>query len=147
MSHAFPDTDWPETREFWAAAARNELAIPRCAGCRRYVWYPQAKCPACGSQDLPWETVSGRGSLFSWALVERALFPPFKTKAPYVTGLVALDEDPAVRIVTNIVDCDPQLLEIDMPVRVVFRDLAFDDHERRVRAPFFIPTPVPEAPR
>ena len=146
MSHAFPNTDWPETREFWAAAARNELAIPRCAGCARFVWYPQAKCPGCGSQDLPWETVSGRGSLFSWALVERALFAPFKSKAPYVTGLVALDEDPAVRIVTHVVDCDPQRLEIDMPVRVVFRDLTFDGEERRVPAPFFIPTPVPETP-
>ena len=25
-----PDTDWPPTREFWAAAARGELAVPRC---------------------------------------------------------------------------------------------------------------------
>ncbi len=74
------------------------------------------------------------------------LFAPYKTKAPYVTGLVALDEDPAVRIVTNIVDCDPQRLEIDMPVRVVFRDLTFDGQERRVPAPFFVPISVPEAP-
>lgn len=139
MSHALPDTDWPETREFWAAASRNELAIPRCSGCGRYVWYPRPTCPACDCQDLAWETLSGRGSLFSWALVERALFAPFKSKAPYVTGLVALDEDPAVRIVTNLVDCDPERLEIDMPVRVVFRDLEFPDEGRRVPAPFFVP--------
>lgn len=139
MSHALPETDWPETREFWAAASRHQLAIPRCAGCGRFVWYPRSQCPACACQDLPWETLSGRGSLFSWALVERALFAPFKTKAPYVTGLVALEEDPGVRIVTNIVDCDPQHLEIDMPVQVVFRTLEFADEAGRVVAPFFVP--------
>lgn len=141
MSEAFPDTDWPETREFWAGAARGELRIPRCAACAAWIWYPKPACPHCGGEDLPWKTVSGRGSLFSWALVERALFAPFKSKVPYVTGLVALDEDPAVRIVTNIVDCDPQSLWIDMPVRVVFRDLEFDADDRRVPAPFFVPRP------
>jgi uncharacterized OB-fold protein len=83
--------------------------------------------------------VSGDGTLFSWALVERALFKPFKEKAPYITALVALDEDPAVRIVTDLVDCDPAELAIDMPVRVVFRDLEFPDDDRRVPAPFFSP--------
>jgi uncharacterized OB-fold protein len=137
MSHAFPDTDLPATREFWAAAARGELAIPRCGSCGRYVWYPRDACPGCGGSDMPWETMSGRGTLFSWALVERALFAPFKTKVPYVTGLVALDEDPAVRIVTNIVDCDFGELRIGQRVRVVFRDLAFEGEDRRVPAPFF----------
>lgn len=139
MSSAFPDTEWAPTREFWLAAARGELVIPRCAGCARYVWYPEERCPGCGGGDLPWEAVSGRGTLFSWALVERALFKPFRGKEPYVTGLVALEEDPAVRIVTNIVDCDPAELAIDMPVQVVFRDLEFSGDDRRVPAPFFSP--------
>ena len=141
MSHALPDTDWPETQEFWAAASRHELAIPRCSNCQRWVWYPQAKCPGCGHGRLAWVKTSGRGSLFSWARVERALFAPFKSKAPYITGLVALEECPEVRIVTNILDCDPGLLEIDMPVQVVFRALDFPDADRDVTAPFFVPAP------
>lgn len=139
MSGALPDTDFAPTREFWAAAARGQLAIPRCAACERYVWYPRDVCPGCGSRDMPWVVVSGRGRLFAWALVERALFAPFADSVPYVTGLVALREDPAVRIVTRIVDCDPGDLEIDMPVEVVFRDLAFPGDDRRVPAPFFRP--------
>ncbi len=57
-----------------------------------------------------------------------------------------IEEDPAVRIVTNIVDCDPSRLEIDMPVRAVFRDLTFTDHDERVAAPFFVPV-APAAPK
>jgi len=133
-----PDTEWPLTREFWAAAEREELVIPRCAGCERFVWYPAEACPTCEG-ELTWTRVAGRGTLFSWAVVERALFKPFRDKAPYVTGLVALDEDPSVRIVTTIVDCTVEALTMDMPMQVVFRPLSFPDVTRSVMAPMFAP--------
>jgi uncharacterized OB-fold protein len=132
-----PDTDWEPTRAFWAAAAHGELAIPRCAGCRSFQWYPPERCRSCGGGDLPWEPVSGRGTLFSWAVVHKPLVAAFASHVPYVTGLVALDEDPAVRIVTNLVDCELQTLRVDMPVRVVFRPLVFPDTSREVVAPMF----------
>ena len=140
-----PDLEWEPTRGFWAAAARGELAIPRCASCRRFVWYPQPTCPACASEQLPWVNVSGRGTLFSWAVVERALFAAFASKTPYVPGLVALEEDPGVRIVTNLVDCEPGALRIDMPVHVLFRALTFPDSDQRVVAPFFTPSSTPSS--
>jgi uncharacterized OB-fold protein len=113
--------------------------IPRCSGCQRYVWYPKPACPGCGSQGIAWEQVSGRGTLFSWAVVERALFEAFEDKAPYVTGLVALEEDPAVRLVTTVVDCPAEALRMDMPVCVVFRPLEFSGVVGSVKAPFFAP--------
>jgi uncharacterized OB-fold protein len=141
MSGAFPlpDVDWEPVREFWAGAARETLVIPRCAGCGRYVWYPKPACARCASQEIGWERLSGRGTLFSWAVVERALFKPFADKAPYVTGLVALEEDPAVRLVTGIVDCPSEALRMDMPVDVIFRPLEFSGVEGSVMAPFFAP--------
>jgi uncharacterized OB-fold protein len=134
-----PDTEWPGTRGFWEAAAREQLAIPRCAGCARWVWYPQERCPACGAAELPWTPVGGRGTLFSWAVVRRALLSAFAGQVPYVTGLVALAEDPAVRLVTRLVDCEPEALRAELPVRVVFRPLVFPNVARRVIAPMFTP--------
>jgi uncharacterized OB-fold protein len=139
VSGALPDLGFEPTRGFWDAAARGELAVPRCSACARLVWYPRDRCPGCDGDDMPWTAVSGRGTLYSWAVVERALFSPFKDRVPYVTGLVALEEDPAVRIVTNLVDCDPRDLEIDMPVSVVFRDLAAPG----LVAPYFRPRAKP----
>ncbi len=103
-----PDTDWEPTREFWAAAARGELVIPRCQACGAYSWYPSPRCTVCGGESLEWAPMSGRGRLFSWAVVRHAFVEPFRSKVPYVTALVALEEDPAVRLVTNLVDCDPE---------------------------------------
>ncbi len=134
-----PDPDFEPTRGFWEAAARGELAVPRCAACGQWNWYPRESCRDCGGRELPWTAVSGRGTLFSWAVVRRALVKPFADPLPFATGLVALDEDPAVRMVTRLVDCEPELLRIDMPMRVVFRPLVFSGVEGRVIAPLFTP--------
>ena len=136
---ALPDLAWEPTRGFWEAAQREELAIPRCDACSAFVWYPAPQCRSCQSDALAWTRVSGRATLFSWALVTRALFEPFAEKTPYVSGLVALAEDPAVRLVTNLVDCAPEDLRVDMPVRVVFRALEFPDAEETILAPMFTP--------
>jgi uncharacterized OB-fold protein len=144
---ALPDLDWEPTRGFWQAAQREELAIPRCGPCGAYVWYPQSACPRCGGTALGWAPVSGRGTLFSWAVVRRALFGAFAGRAPYVTGLVALREDPAVRVVTNLVDCDAADLHVDMPVEVVFRPLDFEGVEERILAPMFRPAAPRRAAR
>ena len=134
-----PDTEWEGTRGFWEAAAREQLALPRCAACARLQWYPPERCRACGGSELPWTAVSGRGTLFSWAVVRRALVPAFADQVPYVSALVALAEDPAVRVVTRIVDCPPESLRAEQPLRVVFRPLVFPKVTRRVIAPMFTP--------
>jgi uncharacterized OB-fold protein len=119
-----PDVDDPLTAPFFAGAARGELVITRCATCGDYVWYPQDACPRDGGA-LTWTAVSGRGTLFSWAVVRRAFLPAFEDRVPFVTALVALVEDPAVRLPTYLVDAEPETLRADEPVQVTFRALAF----------------------
>jgi uncharacterized protein len=134
-----PDIDWAPTREFWTGAARGELLITRCDACGRYVWYPEAPCRYCGGAHLTWTRVSGRGTLFSWSVLHYAWIPQFKEQLPFVSGLVALEEDPAVRVVSYIVDCGTAALRCDMPVRAVFRPLHYPGVAREVVAPLFVP--------
>jgi len=141
MSDDFPlpDTSWEPTRPFWEAAARGELAIPRCGSCGRLCWYPAERCRACDAERLVWTALSGRGTLFSWAVVERGWVKGLRERAPYVAALVALEEDACVRLVSNLVGCEPAALRMEMPLRVVFRPLPFPDPERQVIAPMFAP--------
>jgi uncharacterized OB-fold protein len=80
------------------------------------------RCGACGS-ELAWEAVSGRGTVFSFAVVRRPLVREFAPLVPFATGIVTLAEDARLRLVTRFVDCDPDALRIDLPVRAVFRPL------------------------
>jgi uncharacterized OB-fold protein len=71
--------------------------------------------------------------------VLRTLHQPYAALVPYVSGLVALAEDPAVRLVTLVVDCRPEDLRVDLPVRAVFRALPAPVGVRAPVAPMFTP--------
>ena len=141
MTNPFPlpDTDWPVLAEYWAGAAAGELRIPRCAACGRYEWYPREKCTGCDGTDLPWTAVSGQATLFSWSEVSFPWVPQFADAVPFVSGLAALHEDPAIRLATFVVDAEAADLAIDMPLEVVFRPLEFAGVDGSVTVPLFRP--------
>jgi len=135
-----PDLTDERTAEYFAGAARGELVLPRCDSCNRFVWYPEEECPHCGARSFTWTRVSGRGRVFTWTVVRRAFLPAFEEMVPFVTALVALEEDQAVRIVTYVVDCEPDALAADLPVEAVFRPLRFPTvPDRSVAVPMFVP--------
>jgi uncharacterized OB-fold protein len=132
-----PDLTWDATRPYYEAAARGDLAIPKCDECGRFVWYPREHC---GGERLTWVPTSGQGRLFAWTVVRHAFLPQFRDLVPFVTALVSLEEDAAVRIVTRIVDCAVEDLAADMPLRAVFRPLRFPGVDGEVVAPLFTPS-------
>ena len=110
----------PEMKEFWAATAEGRLTMPKCNDCSLYVWYPRPFCPACGSTDVTWTDVSGKGTVYTFTAVHRSGVPGFKDALPYVIAYVELEEGP--RVMTNIVGIDPGQVTVGMPVSVVFSD-------------------------
>ncbi|MFJ4539274.1 Zn-ribbon domain-containing OB-fold protein [Streptomyces tibetensis] len=97
--------DLPEpdafTRTYWDAAAEGRLLIRRCGACGRAHHYPREFCPHCWSEDVTWETASGRATLYTWSVVHRNDLPPFSGRVPYVAAVVELAEGP--RMMTEIV--------------------------------------------
>ncbi len=110
----------PETEEFWAATAEGRLLLRRCDDCATFIWYPRGHCPACGSLRTSWHQASGHGTVYTFTVVHRSMLEGFRDALPYVIAYVELDEGP--RILTNIVGCDPDALEVGAPVNVVFHD-------------------------
>ena len=71
----------------------------------------------CHTTDVSWFDASGLGQIFSFTVVRKA-FGPWQDAVPYVIGYVELDEGP--RVLTNIVDCDPDTVSIGDRVRIVY---------------------------
>jgi uncharacterized OB-fold protein len=109
----------PETAPYWDGARAGELRIQRCRACSQAYFYPRPYCPQCGSADVEWFTATGRATLASYIISERAA-PGFE--APYVIAIVELEEGP--RMMTNIVEVEPvpERLVLDMPLEVRFED-------------------------
>ena len=112
----------PETRPFWDAARERRLLIQACDDCGTRYFYPRPLCPSCLSRQVQWIEASGRGRLHTFVINHR---PPrgFPVAAPFVIGIVELDEGP--RMMAHIVDvaADPAALRCEMPLEVVFAEL------------------------
>jgi uncharacterized OB-fold protein len=123
-----PDLDDEISAPFWEGTARGELLVQRCAACGRLRMPPRPMCPQCRSLDVVWEPMSGRGTVWSFAIPHPPLLHAYAELAPYNVVVVALDEDPTIRLVGNLVTAadaplnsvDPSTVEIGQPVTVVF---------------------------
>ena len=104
------------TAPFWEACRRGALEISACSQCGHRFLPPGPCCPRCWSTRLTPREVSGRGRVFSFAVYRRTYHPGMP--APYVVALVELDEGP--RLISNIVECAPEEVAIDLAVQVRF---------------------------
>lgn len=107
--------------EFYAFCKQHELRFQRCSDCQAWRHMPRESCRNCGSFEWTWERSTGKGKIFSWSVIHRALHPGFADELPYAVVLVELDE--GVRLVSHVIDLAIEDLEIGMPVEVVFEDV------------------------
>jgi uncharacterized protein len=107
----------PDNQPFWEGAAQGRLVVPRCNGCSEVIWYPRHFCPFCGTADVTWFEASGRGTVYSFTVVERGQ-GRWAPHSPYVLAYVELEEGP--RVMTNIIDGDPDAVAIGSTVTATF---------------------------
>ena len=105
---------------FWDAVLDSRLVAQRCADCGRLRHPPRPMCPHCHSLVVDVVTLSGRGTLYSFAILHHPRHPAFEY--PVIAALVDLDE--GIRLVTNLVDVEPDRIRIDMPLEVAFAPTA-----------------------
>ena len=124
----------PENEFFWTAGADGVLRFQYCAACDRYLHPPGVVCPDSGEAPEIRE-VSGRATVVGVTVNYQPWLPDMEV--PYVIGLVAIEEDPLVRLTTLIVDAEPEDVVIGLPVSVRF------EQHKDVWLPVFAPTGEP----
>jgi acetyl-CoA acetyltransferase/uncharacterized OB-fold protein len=127
---------------FWTAGGDGVLRIQECRDCDALIHPPQPVCRYCRGRNMGVRDVSGKATLSAFTVNHRFGFPDLPP--PYVVAQVAIVEDPRVRLTTNIVDCDPDDLQLGQLVEVMFEKI------EDVWLPLFRPTaekqtgPLPE---
>ena len=108
--------------EFYAFCGKHELRFQCCSECSAWRHMPRECCAQCGSFEWSWKASSGKGALFSWTVVHRALHPAFEEDVPYAIAVVELEE--GVRLATRLEDVSLDNLSLGLPLRVDFEDVA-----------------------
>jgi len=118
-------------RFFWTSGEAGVLQLLRCDACGYYVHPPVPICPRCSSTAVAPAAVSGRGTLFSYTMNHHQWRPG--DAVPYLIALVELEEQPNLRLTTNLIECDEADVVIGMAVEVRF------EHVEDVWIPIFAP--------
>ena len=127
IDHPSPHASW-ETRGYWEGAGRGTLVLQKCRNCSLVQHRPRGVCAHClKSADLEHFPASGRGEVYSYTVTEQNQAKGFAEACPYVMAYVTLEEGP--RLLTVIVDCDPDVVTIGMPVVAGFLNQERDDRE------------------
>lgn len=123
-----------DSAPFFEGCRRGELRVQQCSATGRLIFPPRPMSPFAPHAKPGWTTLSGRGSLWSFVVPHPPLLPWYAERAPYNVILVALEEDPRVRLAGNLVagpgaaldSVDPATLRIGEPLRAIFEVLADD---------------------
>lgn len=107
-----------QNREFWTAGRNGELRMLRCRTCRMWSHPPRPMCAECHGREMAYEATSGKGTVYSFVVNHQPWRPGLDQ--PYVIALVELDDQPHLRLTSNVVGCDPDRVFIGMRVAVRF---------------------------
>ncbi|MDB6050821.1 MAG: DNA-binding protein [Pseudomonas sp.] len=110
-----------DNRAFWQGGEQGKLLIHHCDACGRFFHPPSPMCPQCASFNVAPRPVTGKGSVASFTVNHQPWTP--ELEAPYVVAIVELLEQPGLRFLSNIVNCDPATVQIGMRVKVRFEQV------------------------
>jgi uncharacterized OB-fold protein len=111
------------TAFYWEGAAAGKLMLQRCRSCGKHQFPPDISCVHCQADTFDHVEMSGRGRVFSFAVVDRPLHAGFVEAVPYVVALVELDEQEGLRVLANIIEVPPATeLTCGTVVEVVFEE-------------------------
>jgi acetyl-CoA acetyltransferase/uncharacterized OB-fold protein len=127
-----------QSRPFWEAGRDGVLRFYVCQDCGALLHPPTPVCRYCRSDDIGMRDVSGRGIVVGVTVNHHPWDPRFPP--PYTIATVAIEEDPRVRVVTNLIDVAPDDARVGMRVQAQF------DHREDVWIPLFAPLDEPDAP-
>jgi uncharacterized OB-fold protein len=107
---------------FWEGAKAHQLVIQRCDSCGYYNHPPRPFCDACIGQELRFVAVSGRGTLYTFAVMHQRDVVGFEQEAPFINIVVELIEQPLLLMVSNLPISQRAKVQIGAAVEVYFED-------------------------
>jgi uncharacterized OB-fold protein len=80
-----PEPD-EHNQPFFEGARAGELRMQCCSDCSGWMYPVKQRCQHCGSTNLAWRVVSGRGTVYSHARLHRVYHPRHEGRLPLILG-------------------------------------------------------------
>lgn len=111
------------TAPFWDACRTHRLVMQRCQDCGQLRFYPTAACPFCACEKFSWQSMSGRGHIYSWTRIVRSTDPAWARRTPYISVVVELEEQPGLLVPGLLQESELPATQAAHEVEVWFEDI------------------------
>jgi len=115
------------TDAFWDATRDGRYLVQWCTACDVPIFYPREACPQCLSAVwLTWRESKGNGTVYAVSVQHRPAHPTMADRVPYVVALIDVDagHERTVRVMSNVVDCDPLSVGVGDAVTLMWEPLS-----------------------
>lgn len=109
------------TAPFYDGAREGRLMLQHCPSCNGWSFPARERCPHCFAAGLQWRQASGRGTLYTFAIMHQVMNPGFAGAVPYNVSQIDLEE--GVRMISNVVGVANDALTIGMKLEAFFEDV------------------------
>ncbi len=110
-----------DNQEFFDKSREHKLVLRHCRDCESFLHPPRPNCPSCGSENLEWLESPGKGTIYTFTITRQLVSRAFVGRLPWAVVEVELEE--GINLISNLVECDPEEIEIGMPVEVIFEEV------------------------
>jgi uncharacterized OB-fold protein len=80
-----------DSRPYWEALSRHELALQRCTACGTDRCPPLPACHVCGSTDATWLVADGHGIIYSFVVARQPVGDITSKELPVVFATVEIE--------------------------------------------------------
>lgn len=115
---------------WWEQAAQDKLVIQRCSACGILRHPPRPMCDSCRSISWDFTQASGRGTVASFTVLHHPQVPGYE----YPLAIVLVDLEEGTRIISQLVDCEPEAISIGMAL-----EMRMHEDEDGFKLPVFRP--------
>jgi uncharacterized OB-fold protein len=124
----FEPTPTELTDAFWDATREQTYVVQWCTACAEPIFYPREVCPLCLSAgSLAWRASTGRGVVHAVSVQHRPGNPTMADRVPYAVALVEVDAGDGahtVRVMSNVVNCDPDTVQVGDALTLTWEPLS-----------------------
>lgn len=103
--------------QFYKFIGEKKLMAIKCRGCNSLILPPRSICPKCFSANLEWAELKKVGKLMTYTVIHVPP-PEFQPMAPYVIGIVKLEDGP--HLLGMIRGTKPEEINVGMDLTVNF---------------------------
>ena len=108
----------PLDKPFYDACNQGKLVVQYCKTCDRLQFPPEPRCPMCGNDVVEWKQLSGRGHIYSYAVMHDTPVTLLFKEQPFNIAVIEMEQ--GIKMLSHLPGTPVDQVPIGADVEVFF---------------------------